>query len=66
MIAPTVSETEILEPGQQSLSELADAANREHDAGCVAAAGALAHWIAAGERLIEARGRCEGSWGEWG
>ncbi len=58
-------ESEVLEAGQRTLSELASEANREHDAGCVAATDALRHWIAAGERLIEARERCEGSWGEW-
>ena len=62
------AELEVLDHRECTLGELFDGANREHDFGCHAAAAALAHWMSAGDLLIEARRIAEAAgrpWGAW-
>jgi site-specific DNA-methyltransferase (adenine-specific) len=57
---------EIPEPGQLSLFELADVANREHDLCRTSAYSMVEHAMNAGQALIEAKGRVpHGEWLPW-
>src|SRR5690242_14049867 len=58
---------EVLEPGDRSLRELADAANHEHDCAVQSGVDMVEHAIRAGELLEEAFERVEGRipWPEW-
>jgi hypothetical protein len=67
-IGPAMTDvsTEVLQPGELSLNELADVANREHEQAQTAGAAMVAHAIAAGEALERARQRVpDGQWGQW-
>lgn len=58
--------TEVLEVGQRTLRELADEANREHDAACSSMSATLEHWLRAGDALLEARKQVKpGGWTDW-
>ncbi len=58
---------EVLAPGQRSLPELAEEANREHLAAQGAGLSMFDHAVRAGEALREARGRLgrTAAWGAW-
>ena len=59
-------DTTIAESQQTSLAVLASKINSHHQAAEEAAFSALDHARAAGDLLIEAKGRCKhGSWSEW-
>jgi predicted transcriptional regulator len=67
----TTMSTQILEPAERSLSELADIANAEHDQVLTSLAGAVAHAIAAGAALHEAHNQIRAgkeihsTWTDW-
>lgn len=57
---------EVLEPGQRSLQELADEANREHKLSLIGAEAMVEHAIQSGLALLNAKQQCEeGQWGRW-
>lgn len=61
-----VASTEVLEAGQRTLRELADEANREHEATESSMLDVLSHAIAAGKALLEAKNRTlHGEWQAW-
>lgn len=66
MTGTDVAVSEVLEPGQRSLRELADEANREHALVLEAGASMLEHAIRAGAALNAAKERvADGEWVQW-
>lgn len=62
----TAVSAEVLAPGQRTLGELADTANREHRAAQAAATTMLEHAINTGEALLAARQVCPSNeWERW-